>query len=246
MYSLKDKIAVVTGAGNKQSIGYATVELLKEAGAKHVIILDKKIKNLPTKRFVLYPHDVTVGLRKIMGLRDHIERVYGPINVLVNCAGILDAGKSMHDYTDEEMEEVARIFDVNVYAARKWYRAVIPGMIERNDGCVINVASIAGLDGRPGHADYAASKAALVSYTRSWSWEAALAAPNVRVNAVAPGFVDTNMTAGIPEDVREAILRDEVPSHQAITTEEVADAIMSLIRNTGKNGAIDVIDKRRR
>ncbi|MBI2120013.1 MAG: SDR family oxidoreductase [Parcubacteria group bacterium] len=245
MYSLTGKNVIITGAGNRKSIGYAVASALLESEVNKIFLLDVKQKIFSNGKMVCYQHDVR-DVERVMKLHDYIERRYGHIDVLVNGAGILDTGKDVHDYQSEDTAAMKHVMDVNFYGAINWYLAVIPGMIERNDGCVINVASIAGLNGRPHHAAYAASKAALVSFTRSCSWEAASKAPNVRVNAVAPGFVETEMTDTIPKEARDAVLQNEVPSHEAVKPQEVAEAILSLIQNTGKNGAVDVVDKRRK
>lgn len=237
MWSLKGKIAVVTGAGNEKSIGYAVALALRNAGAP-VFLLDLHQRILSRSAFVCKTHDVT-NFDAVLRLEEYIRCHYGSIDILVNCAGILESPKAMSDYhVVPHIKTIEHIFDVNVMGAVSWYRAVIPEMIARDDGCIINMASIAGIYGRPNTSIYAASKAALINFTESWAREAALQAPNVRVNAVAPGFVETEMTDKIDAKAREAVLREVVPSHRTIQPAEIADVVLMLLQCTALNGAI--------
>jgi 3-oxoacyl-[acyl-carrier protein] reductase len=238
MWSLKNKIAVVTGAGNEKSIGYAVALALRNAGVKWVFLFDINQRVPSDGNLICKTHNVTT-LGSVLNYNAYIEKNYGPVDILVNCAGILEPPKAMSDYCPLDDEEpIKHIFDVNVMGAVNWYRAVISGMISRNEGCIVNMASIAGIYGRPNTSVYGASKAALINFTESWAREAAIAAPNVRVNAVAPGFVETEMTDKIDLKAREAVLRDVVPSHRTIQPAEIADVVLMLLQCTALNGAI--------
>ncbi len=164
---------------------------------------------------------------------DAVERALGPIDVLVNNAGVADSAPLAS--TSDAMIE--RIFSVNVFSLLRLCRALVPGMASRGWGRVVNVASNAGLTGYAYTSAYCASKHAVVGLTRAIAVE--FARTQVTINAICPGFVDTDMTVQAvqrivastgrsPEDARRA-LESQSPQRRLMTVEEVAHAAWSLI-----------------
>ena len=151
-----------------------------------------------------------------------IEKSMGPVEALVNNAGI--RRESLLAMTpDRDWDEV---FGVNVDGAFRCCRAVLPGMMHRRRGAIVNVSSLSAVSGVAGQTAYAASKAALLGMTRALARE--VGKRRVRVNAVLPGFVATDMTAPLPEEIVRALR-----SHECLpggtSAENVADAVVFLI-----------------
>jgi 3-oxoacyl-[acyl-carrier protein] reductase len=130
-----------------------------------------------------------------------IQRDYDGIYGLVNNAGITRDGLVMR----LKPEDWQAVLDTNLTGTFYFTRAVAPLMMRRRKGRIINIASVIGLTGNAGQANYAASKAGIVAMTKSVAKE--LGGRNVTANVIAPGFIDTDMTAGLPEKVREEMLR---------------------------------------
>lgn len=238
MDSLKNKTVVITGAGNDRGIGYAVALALVRAGAEKAFLLDLHQRIISRDKFTCWTHDVT-DFDSVLRISKKIHENCGAIDILVNCAAILELPKDMNDYAGKKgMETMMSMFNVNVVGACNWYCAVIPGMIERNEGCIINITSIAGGRGRPGNSIYEATKAALTSFTLSWAQELESKAPNVRVNAVAPGFVKTEMTDKLGAKARKRTLQDVVPSHRTTEAKEIADVVLSVVRCSALNGTV--------
>jgi len=151
-----------------------------------------------------------------------IEKSMGPVEALVNNAGI--RRESLLAMTpDRDWDEV---FGVNVDGAFRCCRAVLPGMMHRRRGAIVNVSSLSAVSGVAGQTAYAASKAALLGMTRALARE--VGKRRVRVNAVLPGFVATDMTAPLPEEIVRALRSHEcLPA--GTSAENVADAVVFLI-----------------
>lgn len=149
------------------------------------------------------------------------ESELGPISLLVNNAGVSYQGV-FQDLTDEQWE---RSFAVNVGGARNAILAVMPGMISARRGCIVNISSMWGLRGASCEVAYACTKAAIVGLTRSLALE--LAPSGIRVNAVAPGCIETDMLRGLGEETC-AMLAQETPLGRLGTPEDVARAVVFL------------------
>jgi 3-oxoacyl-[acyl-carrier protein] reductase len=166
-------------------------------------------------------------------LFDALEEQFGPVLCLVNNAGVRADGLSLQ--IDDEAWE--RVLDTNLSAAFRTTRHALMGMTRARFGRVVNIASIVGQRANPGQANYAASKAGLIAFTKTVAAE--VARREVTVNAVAPGLVETDMTAG----VAEALLR-AVPARRAGTPEEVAACVRFLASDEASyvNGATLTVD----
>src|SRR5579871_5127157 len=146
---------------------------------------------------------------------------FGPIDILLNNAG-MNIRKSFEEYTEAEYD---RIFDVHMKGMFFMAQAVYPAMAARGRGCIINIASQRGLKGAVYSAVYSAAKAAIMGFTRALSWEAA--PKGVRVNAIAPGPIDTDLTATMTPADRQAFI-DALPVHRFGRPEEIAATALLL------------------
>lgn len=229
---LSGQTAWVTGGAS--GIGRATARLLARAGAR-VVSLD--LSPGPTEAgidgCVLDVRDPAA----IEHLVDNLEAENLGADILVNAAGITrDA--VVWRLSDEDWQ---RVLDVNLTGAFRLTRACAPGMRRRGRGAIVNVASINGLRGQFGQSNYAASKGGLIAFTYAVATE--LAREGIRVNAVAPGFVDTAMTAALREDIRQRAV-DGALMRRLGRPEEIASAILFLASSLASfiTGQVLVVD----
>jgi len=190
----------------------------KELPAKPAEIRDLPV--IPSDA-VLFPHMIVPFVLTEPGLVKAVEEAFGRIDILVNNAGITRDGLLVR-MKDEDWD---RVLSVNLKGAFLVTRAVLPGMMKRRYGRIVNISSVIGFSGNPGQTNYAASKAGLVGFSRSLALE--VARRGITVNVVAPGYIETDMTAALPEKAREALLA-QVPMGRAGTPEEVAHAVVFL------------------
>ncbi len=192
--SLSGKVAIVTGGG--RGIGRAITRRLAEAGG-NVMIASRKLENLQAtaNEFASLPgkvHSVACHVGRADDLENLVretERILGPVDILVNnSATNIGQGPSL-SVTDEMLDKMV---DVNVKAALRLVRLTVPKMIERKHGSVINIVSIAGLRPQPGGLLYSFTKAGLIMMTRNWAQE--FSPHGVRVNAIAPGLIQTDFS----------------------------------------------------
>ena len=158
----------------------------------------------------------------------------GPVDVLVNSAGVLGPSKPLWEVSDEEW---GRTFEVNTTGIFRMCRSVVPGMIERGWGRIVNIASIAGKEGNPNLSPYSASKAAVIGMTKSLGKE--LATTGVLVNAIAPAVIETPMNAATAPEVLERLI-SLIPMRRLGQVEEVAELVAWLAsdRCTFSTGAV--------
>jgi 3-oxoacyl-[acyl-carrier protein] reductase len=192
---LKGQIALVTGGS--RGIGLATARARAEAGATVAVVARDEGRasaaagELPGEGHRGYAADVA-DPASVASLIERLESELGVPDILVNNAGITRDNLLMR-LKDDEWQEV---IDTNLRGAFNTIRALSRGMMKKRGGRIINVSSVVGITGNKGQANYAASKAGLIGLTKSVARE--LASRGILVNAVAPGYIDTEMTAGLP------------------------------------------------
>ena len=220
---LTGRTAFVTGS--TRGIGSSIAEMLHAAGAKVAVVGRSKdsaaaVAAAIGERAMGFAGDVTDrdALRRAIA---ECETALGPIDILVNNAGVTRDNLLIR-LSDQDWDDVVA---ANLTAAFVSTQAVIKGMMKRRFGRIINVTSIVGITGNKGQANYAASKAGLIGFTKSVAKE--YAARGVLVNCVAPGFIDTDMTAALPEAARSALL-ESIPLARLGAPADVAGMILFL------------------
>jgi 3-oxoacyl-(acyl-carrier-protein) reductase len=227
MKELAGKVCLVTGG--TRGIGRATALAFAEAGADVVFSYQHSTEQaqevttrIAEKGVRARGYQADVGsVEDVRTMAATIQAEFGPVSILVNNAGIT-RDKSFLKMTKEMWDDVLR---VNLDGPFITTRAILPAMLETGWGRVINVSSIIGQTGNFGQANYAASKGGLISFTLSLARE--VARKGVTVNAVAPGFIQTDMTSGMPEAALDQV-RTMTPMGRLGRAEEIADAIVFL------------------
>lgn len=200
---LTDQVALVTGAS--RGIGRAIADRLASDGARVVVTsrsgdrAEAVAAELPGAGHAGMACDVA-SRTSVEALVDRIDAEVGPLAIVVNNAGVT-GDNILVRLSDEAWDTV---LDTNLKGAFNVIRAVARGMMKRRAGRIINITSVVGLTGNRGQVNYAASKAGLLGLTKSVAKE--LASRNVLCNAVAPGFIETEMTAALTEETRSALL----------------------------------------
>jgi 3-oxoacyl-[acyl-carrier protein] reductase len=220
---LTGRTAFVTGS--TRGIGVAIARALHGAGAKVAIVGrdQSRAESLATE---LGPR--TFGVACDVAHADQVERAIaaaeaalGPVDILVNNAG-LTRDNILLRLSDADWDAV---LDANLKGAFHTTRAVIKGMMKRRAGRIVNITSVVGLTGNKGQANYAASKAGLIGFTKSVAKE--YASRGVLANCVAPGFIETDMTAALPEEARATLLQ-AIALGRLGRPEDVAGAVLFL------------------
>jgi 3-oxoacyl-[acyl-carrier protein] reductase len=226
MGSFDGKVAIVTGAA--RGIGRAIAEKLAGEGAD-IGLCDLKEEWLADAAAAIAAAgrrsvSVAVDVGNQEGVQAAVTRVVqalGKVDILINNAGIT-RDTLLVRMSEEDWDAV---LDVNLKGAFLFTKAAAKLMMKQRSGVIVNMASIIGLIGNAGQCNYAASKAGLIALTKSAAKE--LASRNVRVNAVAPGFIQTKMTDALAEDVRTKML-EAIPMGRLGTPEDVANAVLFL------------------
>ncbi|HBO87686.1 MAG TPA: 3-oxoacyl-[acyl-carrier-protein] reductase [Verrucomicrobia bacterium] len=226
MFDLSSKCAVVTGAA--RGLGQAIAVKLAEAGADVALCdlqsdwLDETAAKVRAtgRRAEVYNVNVANADSVAVGVKA-IEVDFGKIDILVNNAGITKDGLLMR-MSEADWDAV---LDVNLKGVFLCTKAVMRGMMKQRSGSIVNIASVIGLMGNAGQANYAASKGGVISFSKTVAKE--LASRNVRCNAVAPGFIRTAMTDALEEDVQSK-MKDLIPLSRFGEPEDVANVVLFL------------------
>jgi 3-oxoacyl-[acyl-carrier protein] reductase len=225
---LKNKICIITGAA--QGIGAATVTKFAAEGAI-VIGCDRRREAMAgaTDTYAVDVTDRTQVDAMVAAVRDK----HGRIDVLVNNAGITKDARLVK----MTLEQFDAVIDVNLRGVFHCSQAVAETMIAQGAGVILNASSVVGIYGNFGQTNYAASKFGVIGFTKTWSRE--LGPKGIRVNAVAPGFVETPILATIPDKVLQH-MREQVPLHRLGRPEEIASVSAFLASDEASyiNGAV--------
>ena len=239
---LQDKVAIITGGAG--GIGFAAAERFAMEGAK-VAIADfnagqgeARAHELREKGYEVTFFQVNVADRESVDhLVERVRSVFGKIDILINNAGITrDAMLSKLS-----VEDFQQVLDVNLTGVFHCTQAVLPVMLENGRGKIINTSSVTGVYGNVGQTNYAATKAGVVGMTKTWAKE--LGRKGINVNAVAPGFIETGMTAKVPEKILAQML-NMVPLARLGKPEDIANAYLFLASDESNyvNGTVLHVD----
>ena len=190
---LKNKVAVITGAA--RGLGGAMAQLFAKEGAK-VIAVDMGELTYENPNVEYYNLNIT-DTEAVQKFYDYAVEKYGKVDILVNNAGITKDAMT-RKMTDEQFDAVIA---VNLKGVFNLTRLFGPLMEENNYGSIINISSVVGVFGNIGQANYAASKAGVIGMTKTWAKEFARKGANVRCNAIAPGYIMTDMLKTVPQDL---------------------------------------------
>lgn len=227
MINLSGRVALVTGS--TRGIGRVTAFKLAEAGATVVVTgrSEERAKEV-AKQIERETGSRAMGVGLDVGDPKSIEEAYskvketfGGVDILVNNAGI-NRDTLFLRMKFEDWEEVLR---VNLTGTFLMTQKVVKDMVKKRWGRIINLSSVVAFTGNVGQANYTATKAGIVGFTKTLAKE--LAGRNITVNAVAPGFIETDMTEALPQDIKEAYLR-QIPMGRFGKPEEVANVILFL------------------
>ena len=221
--TLADRVALVTGGG--RGIGRAICQAFAREGARLAVgdidleSAQQTVDLLPTEGLALRL-DVSDSANTEAGFKQVLDH-FGRLDILVNNAGITRDSLLVR-MSEEDWDAV---ISINLKGIFNCSKAAARPMMKARGGRIVSISSVVGVIGNPGQANYAASKAGLIGFTKTLARE--LAARNVTVNAVAPGFIQTDMTDKMSEEAREYML-GQVPLGRPGTAEDVADAVLFL------------------
>ena len=225
---LKDKVAIITGGS--RGIGYATADAFLREGATVILTAssqataDKAVASLKEK----YPQATVAGiypdlsdLQAVRNAFNEVARQYGTPDILVNNAGISES-TPLDNYTEELFDKV---MDLNVKGVFNAIRAVSDGMTQRGSGVILSTSSMVSISGQPSGFAYPASKYAVNGMTQSLARE--LGPKGIRVNAVAPGIIETDMMKAVPKEIIEPMIQ-RIPLRRLGQPEDIANAFVFL------------------
>lgn len=223
----QDKVAVVTGAG--RGIGQAIAARFADEGAKVAVVsrteanaskAAEEINSVHAGAARAYAVDVA-DHAAVAGTAGRILEDFGRVDILVNNAGLTRDGLSMR----MPVEDWDIVINTNLKGAFNWVQAFSRTMVKQREGRIVNISSVAGLMGNAGQANYAASKAGLLGLSKTLARE--FATRNITVNVVAPGFITTDMTDVLPDNVKESVLPG-IPAGKFGEPADIASAVAFL------------------
>lgn len=250
-YDLKNHVALVTGAS--RGIGKAIAQTLASAGATVIGTATSEAGAKAITEYlnddgvggaldVSHPEQITLKSRcaggvgrvldvtqpeQVTALIKSIEAEFGTINVLVNNAGIAEDGLLMRMNEDQW----SRVMDTNLSSVYRLSKACLKGMMKARAGRIINITSVVGVMGNAGQSNYAASKAGVIGFTKSLAKE--IGSRGITVNAIAPGYIQTDMTATAMSDEQQTELSKEIPLARLGKAEDVAMSVLFLACPSG-------------
>jgi 3-oxoacyl-(acyl-carrier-protein) reductase len=227
LYDLSDKVALVTGGS--RGIGKSIALALAEGGADILLNYsrsDKQADEVKREIEAMGRKCVTVRAdvskyEQAQNLGKAVTNHFGKLDILINNAGV-NRDRTLRRMTVEQWNEVIQ---TNLSSLFNCTKAVLEIMIAQNGGVIVSVSSVIGEMGNIGQANYAATKAGIMGFTKTMARE--LAPNNIRVNAIAPGFIETDMLGTVPEDIRNQILT-QIPLGRFGSPEEIALAVLYL------------------
>ena len=222
---LKDRVAIITGAA--KGIGFATAQRFSQEGAI-VIIADMNLESVKGAAAQIpnaeaYAMNVT-DRASIQAVVDQVMQKHGHIDILINNAGITQDARLVK-MTEAQFDTV---IDVNLKGVFNCTQLIVPHMLEAKSGAIVNASSVVGLYGNFGQTNYSATKFGVIGFTKTWARE--LGPKGIRVNAVCPGFIATEMVKAMPENILQDIERRSWLGRLG-TPEEIANVYLFLASN---------------
>lgn len=228
---LSEKVALVTGAS--RGIGQAIAEALSNAGATVIGTATTEAGAEAISNRMKKSGHIGQGMRLDVSDDNSVTQVvktiaddYGPVTILVNNAGITRDNLLMRMKPDEWDS----VLNTNLTSLYRVSKACLRGMMKAKQGRIVNIASVVGTSGNPGQTNYSAAKAGMLGFTKSLAQE--IGSRNITVNAVAPGFIDTDMTRELSEDQKGALLAS-IPLGRLGTPQEIASVVAFLASKAG-------------
>ena len=222
---LKDKVAIITGAA--KGIGFATAQRFAGEGAI-VILADMNLESVKVvagqiQNAEAYAMNVT-DRASIQAVVDQVMQKHGRIDTLINNAGITQDARLVK-MTEAQFDAV---IDVNLKGVFNCTQLIVPHMLEAKSGAIVNASSVVGIYGNFGQTNYSATKFGVIGFTKTWARE--LGPKGIRVNAICPGFIATEMVKAMPENILQDIERRSWLGRLG-TPEEIANVYLFLASN---------------
>ncbi|MBA5728833.1 3-oxoacyl-[acyl-carrier-protein] reductase [Aerococcaceae bacterium INB8] len=224
-------------SGSSRGIGLGIAKHLAEAGHQVILNSRKPIAEKVLQEFADYELEVGQAIGDISNfdgakkLVEEVRETYGRIDVLINNAGITSDGLFLR-MTEEDFDNV---INTNLKGTFNLTRFVSPIMLKQKSGTIINMSSVVGVTGNPGQANYAASKAGVIGLTKSLAKE--LGSRSITVNAIAPGYIETDMTDALSDKVKKTML-SHIPLKRFGQVEEISSVVDFLITNRYITGQV--------
>ncbi|MBS3970775.1 MAG: 3-oxoacyl-[acyl-carrier-protein] reductase [Clostridia bacterium] len=229
---LSGEVALVTGGS--RGIGKAIATALAKANAAVVVNSIDEQEAIDVAQELNALGKEAVGIKadvsntaEVEALVKQVQDRFGSITILINNAGITKDGLLMR----MKEEDWDKVLDINLKGTYNCTRACIKDMVKQKKGSIVNISSVVGISGNAGQTNYAASKAGVIGFTKSLAKE--VGNRGIRVNAVAPGFIDTDMTGKLPEEL-VARIKEQIPLGSLGAPEDVADLVMFLVSPAAK------------